>query len=184
MSKTLSRANRDKCCSTNAPLRGSDVFFNCPKTSKKGKKHDKPFNHVFTIQRAWDLFPTAAILFMGIDVFLFKPYPTNAMYLFHHTSIWMKRSVASLDLFGTMAADHFHFRVIVNVMFGQVEGKSRFTSKAISLKCGQRLACKDIFAKLAHPLSTHRARNQSSSFAEFFHTEATKRVTAWGSHLR
>ena len=69
-------------------------------------------------------------------------------------------------------------------MFGHVEGKSRFTSKALSLKCGQRLACKDIFAKLANPLSTHRARNRSSSFAEFFQTEATKRVTAWGSHLR
>ena len=120
---------------------------------------------------------------MGIDVFLFELHPTNAMYFFHDTSICMKRSVASLDLFGTMAADHFHLRAIADVIFGHVEGKSRITTKALSLKCGQCLACKDIFAKLAHPLSTHGARNRSSSFAEFFHTEATKRVTAWGSHL-
>ena len=78
-----------------------------------------------------------------------------------------------------MAADHFHLRAIVDMVFAHCEGKSSIATKALSLKCGLHLACKDIFAKLIHPYSTNRARNRSYSFAKFIHTKATKRVTAW-----
>jgi len=41
------------------------------------------------------------------------------------------------------------------MVFSHVESKSGIATKALSLKCGQLLACKDIFAKLVRPFSTH-----------------------------
>ena len=60
-----------------------------------------------------------------------------------------------LTFFVTMAADHIHLRAIVDMVFGHVEGKSSIATKALSIKCGQHPAYKDIFVKLVHPFSTH-----------------------------